>query len=202
MRPLLSHLALLPPSWPCRQDLDLVRFNESFACDAKQNARRFHLQNGPKPVHYFDRLEDLVAKDSHPHCHIHAHPCQPPAPIDLFVCGFPCAPFSSQRSTRGSSRSRFQNVVQTTSLSLMSVLIWVSKERLPQKDYMEYPHRTTAAFSCNHPFCKGGIPTVRWGHGEQASRLSRSSDQPWDCLKMYQALPNQEKTIGRPSSSQ
>ena len=62
-------------------------------------------QNGPRPRRYYQTLEQVADCDeAGPTCKLHGHACPLAGDIHYFACGFPCAPFSSQRSNRANAR--------------------------------------------------------------------------------------------------
>ena len=91
------------------QDLQL-QFCEEMSMEPKSFATTFVKQNKP-PCHNFETIGAVVDTMLHGqpdkkkvlHCSIHGKACAlPPAVPDLWVCGFPCAPYSCQRSSHKS----------------------------------------------------------------------------------------------------
>eukprot|EP00971_Amphidinium_carterae_P013753 270976-Amphidinium_carterae.1 len=69
------------------------------AVDPKASAFKFHCQNGPRPLHHFGKFGDILTSGK-AFCKIHNGDCKVPKKPSCFIAGFPCAPFSSQRSNR------------------------------------------------------------------------------------------------------
>eukprot|EP00971_Amphidinium_carterae_P351690 6492231-Amphidinium_carterae.1 len=90
-----------------RQEIGIVHFVEETACDVKKTARQFHLANSADfpPTHYFDQMQHLV--EGKGYCYRHDGVCNVDSRPTFFACGFPCAPFSSQRSNRANQGSAF-----------------------------------------------------------------------------------------------
>eukprot|EP00971_Amphidinium_carterae_P284492 5647915-Amphidinium_carterae.2 len=106
--------SLCSPLLPFAQAMDVV-FKERLACDRKQTALRFasqNLQAEHVAEHWFDDMAGVLKSPQACRCLIHNMCCPIPEPkhggddshegpgSTIFVAGFPCAPFSAQRSSR------------------------------------------------------------------------------------------------------
>ena len=87
---------------------------EVYSCDRKKKAKEFVKQAGIQAQHHVDELSDLVKAFSCGRgvtqaCSFHAgESCNlAEIAIDVGVTGFPCAPYSAQRSGRYSLSSGF-----------------------------------------------------------------------------------------------
>ena len=81
-----------------------VPLTETASADPKTACMQLARSLGQLPEHHFNTAAGLAAK--HGFCCIHEAVCQLPCQQDhLFVAGFPCAPFSSQRPERFKSHT-------------------------------------------------------------------------------------------------
>eukprot|EP00971_Amphidinium_carterae_P239198 4748299-Amphidinium_carterae.3 len=81
------------------EEIGAVEFTEVMAVDPKPSAFKFHCQNGPQPLHHFGTFAEVLMAGK-AFCKIHNDNCKVPKKPSCFIAGFPCAPFSSQRSNR------------------------------------------------------------------------------------------------------
>ncbi len=78
-----------------------VDFVETMASDTKRAACDMILASSPRPEHLFEDMQCGYRREGGM-CLIHNAVCLPPStPEDLFICGWPCQPFSRQNAYRG-----------------------------------------------------------------------------------------------------
>lgn len=79
-----------------------IDFLELYSSDPKVAAQHFRRLYGPQAQHHFNDIQEATSSHLTPsYCTIHDRECKLTyQEADLFVAGFPCQPFSSQRSQR------------------------------------------------------------------------------------------------------
>eukprot|EP00971_Amphidinium_carterae_P018463 364335-Amphidinium_carterae.1 len=89
---------------------------EEAAVDPAKACFKFHMQNSGEPKHYYETIESALAGRV-AHCLLHRKQCEcPTIGASVFVAGFPCSPFSSQRGDRGKLRCAETNILAKTRL--------------------------------------------------------------------------------------
>eukprot|EP00971_Amphidinium_carterae_P300863 5977982-Amphidinium_carterae.6 len=91
----------------CALMLNAVQFREAFAIEPKTTGYRFHSNNVPVE-HHFDTMSYFLTEQQDSYCKCHkSYSCKGlvrnalgHGVIDLAVIGFPCAPYSTQRSSK------------------------------------------------------------------------------------------------------
>lgn len=80
-----------------------IDFDLRYSCDPKPSAIKFTERN-IKSYHHFGML--AVVGQGGGFCHRHMQDCyiEGEAKADMFVCGFPCAPYSQQRASKAKLR--------------------------------------------------------------------------------------------------
>ena len=82
---------------------------ESFTVEPKKAAQCFMNQNQTpgSAKHNFLYMADLLEGNEDQYCSTHKRCCKvDPGPAQLWISGFPCAPFSLQRGDKGKKRVR------------------------------------------------------------------------------------------------
>ena len=80
-----------------------IAFVEEACIDPKKASQVYVMQNGLSPLHFHKTMKEAAGPDV-AHCVLHKRACPTPKPdADVWVCGFPCAPWSAQRSDRHST---------------------------------------------------------------------------------------------------
>ncbi len=76
-----------------------IPVNEVFAADLKPCCSKVAANANIQPDHYFDDAASILNGSGW--CRVHSTTCEVPLwSLDLFVAGFPCSPFSTQRACR------------------------------------------------------------------------------------------------------
>eukprot|EP00971_Amphidinium_carterae_P335360 6471193-Amphidinium_carterae.1 len=84
---------------------------EEAAADPVKACFKFHTQNVGEPKHYYETIDSALA-GREAFCLLHKKQCESPKTgASLFVAGFPCSPFSSQRGDRGKLRCAERNIL-------------------------------------------------------------------------------------------
>ena len=94
-----SHLAPDPPQAMNKHLEKPVTYVDILGSDPKPHAQQW-LCNNKAPLHLCNRMEDVWAHPDGFWCVRHKKKCTMDSVGDVFVAGFPCSPFSSQRSNR------------------------------------------------------------------------------------------------------
>ena len=77
-----------------------VKFEDKMGIDPKPHAQRWLCQH-KSPTHVFDTMESVLqTTDGHAWCARHQKKCEVNLQGHVLISGFPCAPFSAQRSNR------------------------------------------------------------------------------------------------------
>ena len=85
------------------KSLPWLQFRDVFGIEPKTSAWAFMKANNCAPEHgcsYLKEATDHFLTQEDLHCSLHSGKCSPPGLGNILVCGFPCSPFSSQRSQR------------------------------------------------------------------------------------------------------
>ena len=82
-----------------RRVLDKLGYSvlEGSACELKESAYKFCSANGTVAEHFFRDIRDLLSDGAGP-CRVHGHCRAPGGRPDILHMGFPCQPYSGQRS--------------------------------------------------------------------------------------------------------
>lgn len=76
-----------------------VPYQEIVSAERRKSGLQMVLNSPDPPEHHFEYAADVAKNRAH--CLLHGKVCSiSPLPDDLFVCGFPCSPFSTQRPQR------------------------------------------------------------------------------------------------------
>ena len=109
-----------------------VPFNELWACDVKDICWSVAERAGVIPEHYFDTAED--ARSRLGFCKKHQTICYAEDSIsDVYIAGFPCAPFSMQRN----GRWRPNGWQSHPEVKVMTSVIGTIREQTPRVGILE-----------------------------------------------------------------
>ena len=106
------------------QELALIDVEELHTADPKASSWAFLAANGDEKTCHFESVEAVNDAMDHGRgceCWRHQGQCQVRKACDLFVAGFPCAPFSERRNERfAAGRWRILHDHNTMELALSS----------------------------------------------------------------------------------